>query len=126
MTKIETPQELVDALKVQPKGIQELQAEKSKIDDKIDELIAKRFNDAFGQITIAQLRKIWKKADHSQRYRILDASADVEMQVDKLGSYGGLTGNQIMQEIIEADWNKCEHLEDMDSYFEVYCKGYRK
>lgn len=117
-----SPQKLVDALKEEPEGIKELQAQKSEIDNKIGELIGTRFEKAFGQITITQLRKIWKKADHTQRYWILDSNGDVEMQVEKLDSHGGLRDTEIIQEIIEAEWNKCEWLEDMDSYFEPYCK----
>lgn len=117
-----TPQELVNALQVEPEGIKELKAQKSEIDDKIGELIGKRFENAYGQITISELRKIWKKADHTQRYWILDSNGDVEMQVEKLDSHGGLRDTEIIQEIIEAGWNKCEWLDDMDSYFEPYCK----
>ena len=117
-----TPQKLIDALKEEPQGIKELQAEKSEIDNKIGELIGSRFEKAFGQITICELKEIWKNADHTQRYWILDSNSDVEMHIDKLDSHGGLRDTEIMQQIIEADWNECEWLDDMESYFEPYCK----
>lgn len=117
-----TPEKLIEALREEPKGLKELQAQKNEIEEKIGELIGNRFNDAFGQITIDELREIWKNADHTQRYLILDSNSDVEEHIEKLDSYGGLSENEIIQEIIEVDWNKSEWLPDMEEYFEPYCK----
>lgn len=120
------PQTLVDLLKVKPKGIEGLESQKSKIDMEISELYGKRFDNAFGQITISQLRKLWKNADHTQRFWILDSNSDVESHVDTLDSHGGLRDTEIIQEIIESEWNECQWLENMDDYFEPYCKDVKK
>lgn len=117
-----TPEKLIQVLREEPKGLKELQAQKNEIEEKIGELIGNRFNDAFGQITIDELREIWKNADHTQRYLILDSNSEVEEHIEKLDSYGGLSENEIIQEIIEVDWNKSEWLPDMEEYFEPYCK----
>jgi len=117
-----TPEKLVESLRKEPEGIKELQAQKNEIEEKIGELLGNRFNDAFGQITIDELREIWKNADHTQRYLILDSNSDVEEHIEKLDSYGGLRENEIIQEIIEVEWNKSEWLPDMEEYFEPYCK----
>jgi len=117
-----TPEKLIEALRKEPKGLKELQSQKNEIEEKIGELIGNRFNDAFGQITIDELREIWKNADHTQRYLILDSNSEVEEHIEKLDSYGGLGKNEIIQEIIEVDWNKSEWLPDMEEYFEPYCK----
>lgn len=121
-----TPEKLVEALRKEPEGIRKLQAQKNDIEEKIGELLGNRFNDAFGQITIEELREIWSNADHTQRYLILDSNSDVEEHIEKLDSYGGLSKNEIIQEIIEVDWNKSEWLPDMEEYFEPYCKETEK
>ncbi len=117
-----TPQELVDTLQKKPEGLSELETQKSEIESKIGELIGARFDKVFGQITIDELQKIWKNSDHTQRYWIIDSNGEVEMHIENLNSEGGLTSNEIIQQIIEADWNKSEWLPDMESYFEPYCK----
>ena len=119
-------EKLIELLKIEPEGIKELQAKKSEIDNQIGELIGNRFNEVFGKITIGQLRKLWNKANHTQRFWIIDSNGDVEMHVDGLDSNDGLRSEEIIQEIIEAKWNKCQWLENMDSYFEPYCKESRK
>lgn len=104
------------------KEIQELQAKKSEIVVQIKDLESQQLKKVYGQVTISELREIWNNADHMQRFHILDSNPEVEQHVSKLESYGGLRECEMIQEIIEAKWDKCEWLEEMDSYFESYCK----
>ena len=99
--------QLVQELKNQPEGIKELQEQKAEIDSKIGGFESNVMYTVFGKITLKQLRVIWNKADHTQRYWILDSNDYAEEIIAKLDSHGGLRDTEIIQEIIEEKWNKC-------------------
>lgn len=76
----------------------------------------------FEILTISELKQIWNSCSPYERYEIIEYVPEIKYQVEKLDSHGGLRKSEIEEEIISANWNECEWLEPMSSYFEEYCR----
>lgn len=117
-----TPQELVIELSKSIPEVDELQKQKVDIKIQIDKLEENHLKEIYGKLTVSNVKSIWKKADQMQRFNILDSIPEFKDQFDKLDDYGGLRSGELMQAVIEAKWNDTEWIDDMESYFVLYCK----
>ena len=116
------PQELILTLGKSIPKVEELQKKKVEIVCEIKSLEEQNLKEIYGQLTINQIKSIWKKADHMQRFNILDSIPEFDTRFNKLDDYGGLRAGELMQEVIEAKWNDNQWIDDMETYFELYCK----
>lgn len=117
------PDQLMGFLKESTPEIDTLQKEKIKIKIQLQRLEEKKLKDTYNKFTVAQIKSIWEKASQTQKLNILESVPEIVNHIEKLESYGGLNYDEIISEIIESQWNKSQWLEDMDEYFEMYCKG---
>ncbi len=115
-------QELVLTLGKSIPKVEELQKKKVEIVCEIKSLEEQNLKEIYGQLTINEIKSIWKKADHMQRFNILDSIPEFDTRFNKLDDYGGLRAGELMQEVIEAKWNDTQWIDDMETYFELYCK----
>ena len=117
-----SPQELVIDLSKSIPEVEELQKQKVDIKIQINRLEENHLKEIYGKLRVSQIKSIWKKADHMQRFNILDSIPEFKNRFEKLDDYGGLRTGELMQEVIEAKWNATQWIDDMESYFEFYCK----
>lgn len=96
--------------------------QKAKIKTQISKLEENKLKEIYGKLTIDDIKKIWHFADRMQRFNILDSIPEFDEHFDKLDSYGGHRAGELIDMVIDEKWNESEWLEEMETYFEPYCK----
>ncbi len=102
--------------------ITKLFEQKAEIITQISTLEENKLKEIYGKLTLDDIKKIWHFADRMQRFNILDSIPEFDEHFDKLDSYGGHRTGELIDMVIDEKWNESEWLEEMEKYFEPYCK----
>ena len=119
MNKIES---LVNQLLKYPDKIQDIDKKIRLLNEEKTKLKNQDTTKVYENITLVELEEIWNNADHYQRCCIAETNDNIEEIVDHLAGHGGLTSNELFDEIARSEWGESEWIEDMDECFEEYCK----
>lgn len=98
----------------------ELLIQQHAIQEELESIAKSECKVFFMKYTPKELEELWAGSDESYRLDILEKNPDVIDQVNHLADKGGLNYGEIMQEIIESDYNSWRWIEFQ--MLERFCK----
>ena len=100
--------------------INELQIKIDLIKSEIETLKDNRLKEIMQNITLSELIKYWNSSPFNDRYDIIELNQYIDQRLNKLADYGGLTYNEILDDLLRADWDESQWV-DLTEYFSEYC-----